>query len=165
MLARSLVGLSEAGACRSLVASSTTMLGLVKHATFVERVWFEEAVTGQSRTDTGIAADPEESFGLAESDTIETVLERIQNRDRPLPRRDRWVSGSMQRLGKPTRPTPNAVDPSTRAPRTGPALRARRHQSRTADLYAHIGGRADRSPSTSVDGDQNRTHRRTPPCR
>jgi hypothetical protein len=32
-----------------VVPSKTTLLGLVKHATFVERVWFEEAFTGQPR--------------------------------------------------------------------------------------------------------------------
>lgn len=37
--------LSEEQARVSLVPSSTTLLGLVKHATFVEKVWFGEAVT------------------------------------------------------------------------------------------------------------------------
>ena len=45
----SLDGLTEEQARRSLVPSRTTLLGLVKHATFVERVWFDEAVTGRSR--------------------------------------------------------------------------------------------------------------------
>ncbi len=38
-------GLSEEQVRRSLVPSRTTLLGLVKHATFVEKVWFDEAVT------------------------------------------------------------------------------------------------------------------------
>ncbi len=37
---------TEEQARRALVPSRTTLLGLVKHATFVERVWFDEAVTG-----------------------------------------------------------------------------------------------------------------------
>ena len=74
MLARSLEGLTEAEARRELVDSSTTMLGLVKHATFVERVWFEEAVEGLPRPESGIAPGPGESFGLAEEDTIASVL-------------------------------------------------------------------------------------------
>lgn len=74
MIARSLNGLTEAEARRELVPSSTTMLGLVKHATFVERVWFEEAVTGRSRAESGIAADPERSFVLLEEDSIDSVL-------------------------------------------------------------------------------------------
>jgi hypothetical protein len=31
------------------VPSGTTLLGLVKHATFLEKVWFDKAVTGRSR--------------------------------------------------------------------------------------------------------------------
>jgi len=51
-------GLTEEQARRSLVASRTTLLGLVKHATFVEKVWFDEAVTGRSRAELGIPATP-----------------------------------------------------------------------------------------------------------
>jgi hypothetical protein len=66
-------GLTEEEARRSLVASRTTLLGLVKHVTFVERVWFDEAVTGRSRTEIGIAATPDESFVLEDDDTIAGV--------------------------------------------------------------------------------------------
>jgi Protein of unknown function (DUF664) len=69
----SLDGLTEEQVRRSLVPSRTTLLGLVKHATFVERVWFDEAVTCRSRTEIGIAAGPDESFILHDSDTIATV--------------------------------------------------------------------------------------------
>jgi len=55
------------------VPSKTTLLGLVKHATFVEKVWFNEAVTGRSRAELGIQAGPDESFDLHEHDTIATV--------------------------------------------------------------------------------------------
>jgi hypothetical protein len=65
--------LTEEQARRSLVASRTTLLGLVKHATFVEKVWFDEAVTGRSRAEIGIPATPDESFILAGVDTIATV--------------------------------------------------------------------------------------------
>lgn len=74
MLAACLVGLDESEARRHLVPSKTTLLGLVKHATFVERVWFSEAVTCRSRAELGIAAGPDESFDLTETDTIESVL-------------------------------------------------------------------------------------------
>jgi hypothetical protein len=63
-------GLTEEQARRSLVASRTTLLGLVKHATFVEKVWFDEAVTCRSRAEIGIPADSEDSFVLDEDDTI-----------------------------------------------------------------------------------------------
>lgn len=69
----SLEGLTEEQARRSLVPSKTTLLGLLKHATFVEKVWFEEAVTGRSRAQIGIPQTPDESFDLAEDDTIESV--------------------------------------------------------------------------------------------
>jgi Protein of unknown function (DUF664) len=66
-------GLTEEQASRSLVPSKTTLLGLVKHVTFVEKVWFGEAVSGRSREELGIAADPDASFDLADADTIATV--------------------------------------------------------------------------------------------
>ncbi|MGK5740083.1 DinB family protein [Micromonospora sp. URMC 103] len=66
-------GLTEEQARRSLVASRTTLLGLVKHATFVEKVWFDQAVTGRSRAEIGIPAASEESFVLDDGDTIASV--------------------------------------------------------------------------------------------
>ncbi|HEX5333748.1 MAG TPA: DinB family protein [Cellulomonas sp.] len=68
-----LEGLTEQQARRSLVPSKTTLLGLVKHATFVEKVWFGEAVTCRSRDELGIQAGPDESFDLDDDDTIATV--------------------------------------------------------------------------------------------
>jgi hypothetical protein len=66
-------GLTEEQARRSLVRSATTPLGLVKHATFVEKVWFDEAVSCRSRAEIGIPATPGESFVLADDDAIATV--------------------------------------------------------------------------------------------
>ena len=66
-------GLTEEQARRSLVPSRTTLLGLVKHAAFVEKVWFDEAVTCRSRNEIGIPATPDESFILHDNDTIATV--------------------------------------------------------------------------------------------
>jgi hypothetical protein len=66
-------GMSEEQARRSLVPSRTTLLGLVKHATFVEKVWFDEAVSCRSRAEIGIPATPDESFILDDSDTIAAV--------------------------------------------------------------------------------------------
>jgi hypothetical protein len=66
-------GLTEEQVRRSLVPSRTTLLGLVKHATFVERVWFDEAVTCRSRAEIGIPASPDESFILHDNDAIATV--------------------------------------------------------------------------------------------
>lgn len=66
-------GLTEEQARRSLVPSRTTLLGLVKHTTFVERVWFDEAITCRSRAEIGIVATPDESFILDQDDTIATI--------------------------------------------------------------------------------------------
>ncbi len=65
--------LTEEQVRQQLVPSRTTLLGLVKHATFVEKVWFEEAVTGRSRAEIGIPATPDQSFILDVDDTIATV--------------------------------------------------------------------------------------------
>jgi len=66
-------GLTEEQARRSLVPSRTTLLGLVKHATFVEKVLFDEAGTCRSRAEIGIPATPDESFVLDDGDTVATV--------------------------------------------------------------------------------------------
>lgn len=73
MIGSALDGIDEDEARLRLVPSATTLLGLVKHATFVERVWFGEAVTGRSRADLGLVAGPEASFELDPEDTIDTV--------------------------------------------------------------------------------------------
>lgn len=66
-------GMTEEQARRSLVPSRTTLLGLVKHATFVEKVWFDEAITCRPRAEIGIPATPDESFILDDADTIASV--------------------------------------------------------------------------------------------
>lgn len=72
-LNESLDGLTEDEARRSLVPSRTTLLGLVKHATYVERVWFVEAVSGTPREQLGLPTKSGDSFLLTEDDTIERV--------------------------------------------------------------------------------------------
>ena len=64
---------SEEQARRRLVPSLTTLLALVQHATFVERVWFDEAITCRSRAEIGIPATPDESFVLTDADTIGSI--------------------------------------------------------------------------------------------
>jgi hypothetical protein len=72
-LNRCLDGLTEEQARQSLVPSGTTLLGLVKHATFLEKVWFDEAVTCRSRAEIGIPEASSESFILHDGDTIASV--------------------------------------------------------------------------------------------
>ena len=69
----SLDGLTEEEVRRRLVPSETTLLGLLKHATFVEGVWFDQAVTGRSYREIGIASTVDGSFGLRRDDTIASV--------------------------------------------------------------------------------------------
>lgn len=72
-ISAALEGLSEDEARLNLVPSKTTLLGLVKHAAFVERVWFEEAFDGLPRSESGLVAGPDESFDLAPGDTIDSI--------------------------------------------------------------------------------------------
>lgn len=66
-------GLTEEQARRSLVPSRTTLLGLLKHAIYVEKVWFGEAITGRSRQELGLSPAAGDSFILTREDTIDSV--------------------------------------------------------------------------------------------
>jgi hypothetical protein len=72
-LAAVLDGLTEEQARRRLVPSATTVLGLVKHVTWMQRVWFEECVGGTSRRELGLVPGPDESFRLGDDDTVSSV--------------------------------------------------------------------------------------------
>jgi len=76
----SVEGLSEAEARARLVPSKTTLLGLLKHVTFVEAVWFDQAVTGRSLAEMGVAATPDGSFVLTRADTIDSVRRSHERR-------------------------------------------------------------------------------------
>ena len=78
MLVASLDGLTEDEARASLVPSLTTLLGLVTHATFAEKVWFDEALTGRSRAEIGIAETVDGSFMLTPEDSISSVVATFQ---------------------------------------------------------------------------------------
>ncbi|SDH63736.1 DinB family protein [Pseudonocardia oroxyli] len=67
----SLDGLSEEEARRRLVPSRTTLLGLLTHVTWVEGVWYGEAITGKPQRGT-----PDSSFRLRKSDTVDSVRAR-----------------------------------------------------------------------------------------
>ncbi|MGD9703857.1 MAG: DUF664 domain-containing protein [Acidimicrobiia bacterium] len=51
-------GLSEDEARMGLVPPNTTLLGLVKHVSFVEGVWFDQAVTGRAPTQRSASRQP-----------------------------------------------------------------------------------------------------------
>jgi hypothetical protein len=72
-LERALDGLTDAQAGSRLVPSSTTLLGLLKHVTWMQRVWFEECVGGITRDELRIVRSPNESFQLGADDTVASV--------------------------------------------------------------------------------------------
>jgi len=72
-LVETLDGLTEVRARRRLVPSLTTPIALVKHATFVEQVWFHVAIAGMSRAELGLPEDAEDSWILDDGDTIASL--------------------------------------------------------------------------------------------
>ncbi|GAA3148254.1 putative damage-inducible protein DinB [Kribbella aluminosa] len=66
-------GLTEEQVRRRLVPSATTLLGLLKHLTWMQRVWFEECLGGKSRRELGLVQTPNDSFQLTDDDTIASV--------------------------------------------------------------------------------------------
>ncbi|MEH3155026.1 MAG: DinB family protein [Gordonia paraffinivorans] len=77
LLAHCLDDLTEEEARRSLVPSATTLLGLLKHVTFAQQVWYDQDITGRSRADIGLPDDVEESWALTADDTIDSVVARF----------------------------------------------------------------------------------------
>ena len=73
-------GLTEGESRLRLVPSKTTLLGLVKHATFVEGVWFDQAISGRSYAEIGIARSVERSFTVNDSDTVASVQQAHRER-------------------------------------------------------------------------------------
>jgi hypothetical protein len=73
-------GLTEDESRLRLVPSKTTLLGLVKHATFVEGVWFDQAISGRSYAEIGIASSVERSFTVNASDTVASVQQAHRER-------------------------------------------------------------------------------------
>lgn len=66
--------LTEEQARRSLVPSATTLLGLLKHVTWMQRVWFQECVGGATRAELGLVQSVDESFQLGDDDTVASVI-------------------------------------------------------------------------------------------
>jgi hypothetical protein len=67
-------GLTEEQARARLVPSATTLLGIVKHCSFVERVWFHVSLAGRSREEVGVPEAADDSWVLEPQDTIASVL-------------------------------------------------------------------------------------------
>lgn len=73
-------GLTEDEARLRLVPSKTTLLGLLKHVTYVEGVWFDQAIGGRSSEEIGISSTPDRSFTLTKADTIASIREVHRSR-------------------------------------------------------------------------------------
>ena len=58
-----------------LVPSLTTVMGLVTHATFVEKVWFHSRVAGVPRDVVGLPDDIDTSFLVDDTNTVSSVRE------------------------------------------------------------------------------------------
>jgi hypothetical protein len=65
--------LTEEQARRRLAPSATSPLAIVKHAIFVEQVWFHVAIAGMRRTDLGLPDDADDSWILDADDSIASV--------------------------------------------------------------------------------------------
>jgi hypothetical protein len=74
-IAALLDGLDDEEARARLVPSLTTPLGLVKHATFVERVWFHHRVAGVPRAELGLPDAVDDSFVLDPADTVASITQ------------------------------------------------------------------------------------------
>ncbi|MCQ8774404.1 DinB family protein [Streptomyces telluris] len=80
-------GLSEAEARRRLVPSMTTSIGLVKHAAFAERKWFQHILGGLPESECDGAMVGEDSFVVSDDETVADVIaefERAGNRARTI---------------------------------------------------------------------------------
>ncbi|MBC3761285.1 DinB family protein [Quadrisphaera oryzae] len=69
-----LVGLDAEQVRRRLVPSATTLLGLLKHVTWMQRVWFEECVGGTPRAQLGTVTAVEQTFQLDDDDTAASLI-------------------------------------------------------------------------------------------
>src|SRR5689334_17739541 len=73
-LVETLDGLTDDEARRRLVPSLTTLLGLVKHVTWAEQVWFHVGLAGRTREDLGIPLENDPSWEVTDDDTIASVV-------------------------------------------------------------------------------------------
>jgi hypothetical protein len=67
-------GLTEEQARRRLVPSLTTPLGLLKHVTWAEQVWFHVGLAGRTRDELGIPHENDPSWEVTEEDTVISVV-------------------------------------------------------------------------------------------
>ncbi|MFE0043367.1 DinB family protein [Streptomyces albireticuli] len=71
-------GLSETEARRRLVPSMTTSIGLVKHAAFAERNWFQRVLAGLPDSECDGAMVGEDSFVVGDDETVADVIAEFE---------------------------------------------------------------------------------------
>lgn len=71
-------GLSETEARRRLVPSMTTPIGLVKHAAFAERKWFQSILAGLPDSACDGAMVGEASFVVGDDETVADVIAEFE---------------------------------------------------------------------------------------
>lgn len=90
LLRETVLELSDEEARRRLVPSLTTPMGLLKHAAFVETVWFPCRFGGRTRAEAGIPETVDESFQLEPGDTLAGLA---SNQQRAISQADDVISG------------------------------------------------------------------------
>lgn len=71
-------GLSEAEARRRLVPSMTTSIGLLKHAAFAERKWFQSILAGLPDSECDGPMAGEASFEVGPDETVADVIAEFE---------------------------------------------------------------------------------------
>ena len=106
-------------------------MGLVTHATFVEKVWFHHRVAGATREELGLPETVDESFVLAPDDTAAEVRQRYLDacdRSRAIAA-EHDLDEVLDWPGESHQP---AVPVRPHAHRARPSRRTRRHPRRAA---------------------------------
>ena len=69
-----LAGLTREQAIRPVVASGTSLLGMIKHLAYVERWWFDDFFAGSDVEYPWSDGDPDADFRIEDDETIESVV-------------------------------------------------------------------------------------------
>ena len=69
-----LAGLTLDQAIRPVVASGTSLLGMIKHLAYVERWWFDDFFAGNDVEYPWCEGDPDADFRIEDDETIESVV-------------------------------------------------------------------------------------------
>lgn len=79
VLVRKVCGVSDQQARHRRVPSQTTLAGLIKHMTGVERGWFQQVLAGRRPEDIGPnVGGGEDSWDLAENETVDSLIGEYQ---------------------------------------------------------------------------------------